>query len=134
MSVSGQELLRQVKAQIEEVDPTDVLDLMHSEQCYHRDIAPDNIMILPGDRSLLLDFGAARQVIGEGTQQLTVILKPGYAPVEQYAEVADMRQGAWTDIYALAAVWYLAIAGKVPPTPIFRPSFRQRSRRWRHRC
>jgi len=97
------------------------LDVMHAAQCYHRDIAPDNILLLKGSgRPLLLDFGAARRVIGDMTQALTVILKPGYAPVEQYAEVPTLKQGPWTDIYALAAVVYFAIAGKTPPPSVGR--------------
>ena len=63
---------------------TEALAVIHNESCYHRDIAPDNVMMLAGtQRPLLLDFGAARRVIGDMTQALTVILKPGYAPVEQ---------------------------------------------------
>lgn len=98
----------------------DALEAIHREQCFHRDIAPDNILLLKDGRPLLLDFGAARRVIGDMTQALTVILKPGYAPVEQYAEVASMKQGAWTDIYALAAVVYYAIMGKTPPPSVGR--------------
>ena len=93
---------------------------LHTENCFHRDIAPDNILVLPSGLPLLIDFGAARQVIGDATQALTVILKPGFAPVEQYAESASMRQGAWTDIYALAAVMYHAISGKPPPPAVAR--------------
>ncbi|SDH14201.1 Serine/threonine protein kinase [Paraburkholderia steynii] len=97
------------------------LDVMHRAQCYHRDIAPDNILLLKDSgRPLLLDFGAARRVIGDMTQALTVILKPGYAPVEQYAEVPSLKQGPWTDIYALAAVVYFAIVGKTPPPSVGR--------------
>ncbi len=100
---------------------TDALAVIHAEQCYHRDIAPDNVMLLNGSgRPLLLDFGAARRVIGDMTQALTVILKPGYAPVEQYAEVPGMKQGPWTDIYALAAVVYWCITGKTPPPSVGR--------------
>jgi serine/threonine protein kinase len=100
---------------------TEALQVIHAEQCYHRDIAPDNVILLKGNnRPLLLDFGAARRVIGDMTQALTVILKPGYAPVEQYAEVPGMKQGPWTDVYALAAVVYYAIMGKTPPTSVGR--------------
>ncbi len=83
---------------------TEALMVVHAERCYHRDIAPDNVLLLAGSgKPLLLDFGAARRVIGDMTQALTVILKPGYAPIEQYAEVPGMKQGPWTDVYALAA-------------------------------
>lgn len=93
----------------------DALSILHKDHCYHRDIAPDNILILSDGRALLLDFGAARRVISDMTQSLTVILKPGYAPIEQYGEIASMAQGPWTDIYALAAVIYYAITGQPPP-------------------
>ncbi len=100
---------------------TEALNVIHAESCFHRDIAPDNVILLEGSgRPLLLDFGAARRVIGDMTQALTVILKPGYAPVEQYAEVDSMKQGPWTDVYALAACVYFAIAGKTPPTAVGR--------------
>jgi len=99
---------------------TEALLVIHAEQCYHRDIAPDNVMQLTSGRWLLLDFGAARRVIGDMTQALTVILKPGYAPIEQYAEIPGMKQGAWTDVYALSAVIYFAIMGKTPPPSVSR--------------
>ena len=98
----------------------DALEVIHSTQTYHRDIAPDNILMLAGDVPLLLDFGAARRVIGDMTQALTVILKPGYAPIEQYAEVPNMKQGPWTDLYALASVVYFAIVGKAPAPAVAR--------------
>lgn len=97
----------------------DALSVMHKEQCYHRDIAPDNILLT--DRGpLLLDFGAARRVIGDMTHALTVVLKPGYAPIEQYGEAASMAQGPWTDLYALASVVHYAIVGKAPITSVER--------------
>ena len=100
---------------------TEALLVIHAEQVYHRDIAPDNVMYLPEkNRWLLLDFGAARRVISEQTQALTVILKPGYAPVEQYAEIPGMKQGPWTDVYALAAVVYFSIIGRTPPPSVGR--------------
>ena len=100
---------------------SEALSVIHGDQCYHRDIAPDNVILLEGTgRPLLLDFGAARRVIGDMTQALTVILKPGYAPVEQYAELPDMKQGPWTDVYALAATVYWCITGKTPPPSVGR--------------
>ena len=107
-----------LKTQLEHL--LDALETIHNRQCYHRDIAPDNILILPDGSPLLLDFGAARRVIGEQTQALTVILKPGYAPIEQYAEVPNMKQGPWTDLYALASVVYFAITGKAPVPSVAR--------------
>jgi len=100
---------------------TEALEVLHNQQCYHRDIAPDNIILVKGSgKPLLLDFGAARRVIGDMTQALTVILKSGYAPLEQYAEVPGMMQGPWTDVYALAAVVYYCIHGKTPPASVGR--------------
>ncbi len=100
---------------------TEALAVIHAENCFHRDIAPDNVILLAGsERPLLLDFGAARRVIGDMTQSLTVILKPEYAPIEQYAEMPEMKQGAWTDIYALAASIHFAITGRTPPPSVRR--------------
>lgn len=100
---------------------TQALMVMHAAHCYHRDIAPDNIMLLEGSgRPVVLDFGAARRVISDMTQTITVILKPGYAPVEQYAGMPDMPQGAWTDVYALAAVLHVAVCGRPPPPSVAR--------------
>jgi hypothetical protein len=90
------------------------LDVVHQQGWLHRDIAPDNILLLPDDRPLLLDFGSAKQDIGDATQALAVILKPGYAPFEQYSDSASMKQGPWTDLYAVGAMLYFAISGKVP--------------------
>ena len=99
----------------------DALETLHRENCLHRDVAPDNIlMVNDGSSPLLLDFGAARRVIGDLTQALTVILKPGFAPIEQYAESASMRQGPWTDVYALCAVAHFMITGKAPTPAVSR--------------
>jgi hypothetical protein len=104
------------------LDPlTEALGVLHAEHWYHRDIAPDNVMLLAGTRRpLLLDFGAARQVIGDMTHALTVILKPGYAPIEQWGEVPGMKQGPWTDVYALAAMIHFAITRRTPPPSVGR--------------
>lgn len=98
----------------------DALEVMHAQNCLHRDIAPDNILLLEDDRPLLLDFGAARHVIAGMTQSLTVILKSGYAPVEQYGEVPGLTQGPWTDLYALGSVLEYAITRKLPPQAVGR--------------
>lgn len=93
---------------------------LHKEKCYHRDIAPDNILVLPNGRSVLMDFGAARRIISGMTQALTTVLKPGYAPIEQYYDDGSMPQGAWTDIYAVGGLLYHVISGKVPVQAISR--------------
>jgi serine/threonine protein kinase len=100
---------------------TEALAVIHAGHCLHRDIAPDKVLLLADSgRPLLLDFGAARQVIGDATQALTAILKPGYAPVEQYAEVPSLKQGPWTDLYALCAVIHAAVMGAKPPVSVAR--------------
>jgi serine/threonine protein kinase len=98
----------------------DALEVMHEASCFHRDIAPDNILLLDEGIPLLLDFGAARRVVGDRSQTLTAFLKPGYAPVEQYAAMPDMTQGPWTDLYALASVVHYAITGHTPPESVAR--------------
>jgi serine/threonine protein kinase len=89
---------------------------MHRADVYHRDIAPDNILWCEDDRPVLLDFGAARQALADRTQALTAILKPQFAPIEQYADAKSMRQGPWTDIFALASTCYFMLTGR-PPVP-----------------
>ncbi|MFO1220280.1 MAG: serine/threonine-protein kinase [Burkholderiaceae bacterium] len=90
------------------------LEVMHREAVFHRDIAPDNILVDDAGLPVLLDFGAARRVISDRSQTLTAILKPSYAPLEQYAESTGMRQGAWTDFYALGATLHFLVTGKPP--------------------
>jgi serine/threonine protein kinase len=98
------------------LDPLlDALAKLHAEGVYHRDIAPDNIQIEPGGHPVLLDFGAARRVISDKSQTLTAILKPAYAPIEQYAEAGAVKQGPWTDIYALGATLYFLMLKRPPP-------------------
>jgi len=98
----------------------DAIESLHEQNVFHRDIAPDNVLLLENGQPLLLDFGAARRIIGDLTQALTAVLKPGYAPLEQYAEVATMRQGPWTDVYALAATLYYIAVDRAPPPAVSR--------------
>lgn len=85
---------------------------IHSLGLLHRDISPDNIMILPGGDIKLIDFGATRQYILNETTDMSVLIKPGFAPVEQYSR--NGKQGPWTDVYALAATYYYILSGKKP--------------------
>ena len=83
---------------------------LHSAGVLHRDIAPDNIMLMPDGSLKLLDFGCARSL--EDGKSMTVVLKPGFAPLEQYQ---SRGQGPCTDIYALCATLYYCLSGIVPP-------------------
>ncbi len=96
----------------------DALREVHSAGMLHRDISPDNIYISKQGHIKLLDFGAARYAVSEHSQSLSVMLKPGYAPEEQYRSKG--MQGPWTDIFAAAATLYHAITGVVPPQSLDR--------------
>jgi serine/threonine protein kinase len=98
----------------------DALELLHAHNCFHRDLSPENILLLQNGAPILLDFGAARQVIGDMTQAFTVILKPGFAPIEQYADDSSFQQGAWTDVYGVGAVLYFLLMGKPPVASVAR--------------
>ena len=89
------------------------LSAVHAQDFLHRDIKPSNIIIRRDGVPVLIDFGAARQAMGERTRTLTGVLTPQYAPIEQYA--LDGKQGPWSDIYAAAAVLHHAITGQPPP-------------------
>ncbi len=86
------------------------IEEIHQAGFVHRDIKPGNIMFREDGSAVLLDFGAARQAIGQRSKAITSVLTPGYAPIEQYFQKAD-RVGPWTDLYALGMVLYRCISG-----------------------
>jgi len=90
------------------------LNTVHQNGLLHRDIAPKNIMIGRPLIPILIDFGAARQLVAQKSQTFAALLTPGYAPFEQYVATGQ-SQGPWTDIYSLGATIYECIAGRVPP-------------------
>ena len=99
----AQEFLEQIRPLMEDIQK------MHDRGVIHRDIAPDNIILLPNGQMKLIDFGAARSYVGD--KSMTVVVKKGFAPLEQYL---SKGAAACTDVYALAATIYYCITGTVP--------------------
>ena len=126
--VDGINLKEYLKRQGGRIDVNTVLSLMkpviesleqvHNEGIIHRDISPDNIMINSKGVLKLLDFGAARNYENTQNKSLSIMLKPGYAPEEQYRTRG--QQGPYTDVYALCATMYKMITGKTPPESLER--------------
>ncbi len=119
--------LKQARAQMAAPPPEDwlrtmlwsilqALQVLHEHNTLHRDVSPDNIFLQDVGPPVLLDLGAARRAITDQSRKHTAILKVNYAPIEQYAQADDLKQGPWTDLYALAAVVYSCLRND-PPLP-----------------
>lgn len=96
----------------------DALSQVHGEGLIHRDIAPDNILLTGEGKVKLLDFGSARFSVQTHSCSISVVLKPGYAPEEQYRSQGE--QGPWTDVYSMAATLYRMLTGKRPQPAVER--------------
>ena len=93
----------------------DAVRELHQQNILHRDVSPDNILIMPNARRCCaISARRDRSWLG-ATQSLTTVLKPGYAPIEQYADDGSLEQGPWTDVYGLGAVMYFLAMGTPPP-------------------
>lgn len=90
----------------------EALDYCHKRNILHRDVKPENIMITPENKAILIDFGSAREFVQDHTQTYTTILTRGYAPPEQYSSTS--RKGTYSDIYSVGAVFYFIVTGNIP--------------------
>ena len=88
----------------------DALTSLHKDGLLHRDVSPDNIRVRSNGTGVLLDFGSVLDLAQQ--RRGTIVVKPGYAPIEQYGDAKD--QGPWTDVYALAATAYQCLCGVMP--------------------
>ncbi|MGN0164410.1 MAG: protein kinase [Candidatus Ornithomonoglobus sp.] len=124
----GVDLRRYTKSFAKKLDPQSIISLLgqcldalgevHRQGVLHRDIAPDNIFVTGSNRVKLLDFGSARYEMEQNERNLSMIVKAGYAPTEQYG--TSIKQGPYTDIYSLGATFYHILSGKAPEPSVNR--------------
>lgn len=126
--LDGQDLRKMARANGGKIDPdfaksvfvTIASSLMeiHKLNILHRDLSPENIIVTTNGRVKLIDFGAARNYVSNQRKGMSILLKPGYAPPEQYS--AKGAQGPWSDVYALCATFYTLVSGKPLVDALFR--------------
>lgn len=123
--------LKQARAQMSGPPPEDwlraviwsvleALKVLHANGTLHRDVSPDNIFLQDIGSPVLLDLGAARHALADSSRKHTAILKVNYAPIEQYADAHELKEGPWTDLYALAAVVHGCLCNEAPLPATFR--------------
>lgn len=101
----------------------EALEMIHSYGLLHRDVSPDNIMMTTNGMPKLIDFGSTRQFVMNEVTEMSVLIKPGFAPLEQYSK--NGKQGPWSDVYALASTYYYMVSGKKPLSAVDRCSGEQ---------
>ena len=94
------------------------MEQVHQAGLVHRDISPDNLMLTPDGRVMILDLGAAKDLAINKGASSAMVVKGGFSPPEQYAQQGG--SGSWTDVYAMAATMYHSLTGVVPPTAVDR--------------
>ncbi len=90
------------------------LNSLHKQGVYHLDIKPDNILITPDHRVVLIDFGASRQGLGGTT---TLAFTPDYAAPEL---LAGRPVGPETDLFELGMMIHELLTGQLPPPAMSR--------------
>ncbi len=126
--LDGQDLRKMARSSGGKLDPefakmvfvTIASSLMeiHRMNILHRDLSPENIIVTSNGRIKLIDFGAARNFVSTQNKGMSILLKPGFAPPEQYN--AKGTQGPWSDVYALCATFYTLVSGKPLVDALFR--------------
>ncbi len=123
--ISAKKYLEQCGGKVDERSAVDIiipildaLTAIHAKKIVHRDISPDNIFLTLDNKIKLLDLGAARLTNSEKEETISVVIKPGYAPPEQYR--SKSKQGPWTDIYGVGATLYKFLTGTTPEESIDR--------------
>ncbi len=116
------ENINQIMTRLKRMDTETAVDIIlkltgammkvHAQDVLHRDISPSNIIVTEDGGIKLIDFGSARQFAVDQPNSMSVILKNGFAPIEQYSRKGN--HGPWTDIYSICATFYYMITGKMP--------------------